>query len=167
MIYEEIIKSIDEGEADRVVEPSKHALMQGYPPIQVLQKGLMAGMDKVADKFREQRVMVPEVLMSTRAIHAGLLVLAPYLKSKRINNRKGVIVIGTVAGDLHDIGKNLVKMMVMSTGVKIIDLGINVSTRKFINAVQKEKPDILMMASLLTTTMPAMKVVIEELSEGD
>ncbi|HML32867.1 corrinoid protein [Sporomusa sphaeroides] len=166
MIYEEIIKSIDEGEADRVVELSKNALMQGYPPIQVLQKGLMAGMDKVAEKFRDQRVMVPEVLMSARAIHAGLLVLAPYLKSKRINNRKGVIVIGTVAGDLHDIGKNLVKMMVMSTGVKIIDLGINVSTRKFINAVQKEKPDILMMASLLTTTMPAMKVVIEELNEG-
>lgn len=164
MIYEEIIKGIDEGEADKVVELSKNALMQGYPAIQVLQKGLMAGMDKVADKFRDQRVLVPEVLMSTRAMHAGLTVLAPYIKSKRVNNRKGVIVIGTVAGDLHDIGKNLVKMMLVNTGVEIIDLGIDVSAKRFVKAVQKAKPDILMMAALLTTTMPVMKVVIEELN---
>ncbi|MDF2573049.1 MAG: metH 9 [Sporomusa sp.] len=122
-------------------------------------------MNKVADKFRNQRVMVPEVLMSARAMHAGLSILEPYIKAKRKHERRGIFIIGTVAGDLHDIGKNLVKMMVMTTGVKIIDLGVDVSSKKFINIVRKEKPDMLMMAALLTTTMPIMKQVVDELEE--
>ncbi|HEY3424348.1 MAG TPA: corrinoid protein [Negativicutes bacterium] len=165
MIYEEIIRGITDGEAEEVAELSKKALAQGYPAISILQNGLMAGMNKVADKFRDQRVMVPEVLLSARAMHAGLAALAPRLKAKRRNNKTGVIVIGTVAGDLHDIGKNLVKMMVMTTGVRIIDLGVDVSARKFIHAVRKVKPDILMMAALLTTTMPIMKLVLDELAD--
>lgn len=165
MIYEEIIRGITEGEAEEVAEFSKQALAQGYPASMILEKGLLAGMNKVADKFRNQRVMVPEVLMSARAMHAGLSVLEPYIKSKRKPKRAGSIVIGTVAGDLHDIGKNLVKMMAMTTGVKIIDLGVDVSSKKFISIVRKEKPDMLMMAALLTTTMPMMKQVVEELEE--
>ncbi|HWR44928.1 corrinoid protein [Sporomusa sp.] len=165
MIYEEIIRGITDGEAEEVADLSKQALVQGYPATMVLEKGLLAGMNKVADKFRNQRVMVPEVLMSARAMHAGLSILEPYLKSKRKCERKGIIVIGTVAGDLHDIGKNLVKMMAMATGVKIIDLGVDVSSKKFVNIVRKEKPDMLMMAALLTTTMPIMKQVVDELHE--
>ena len=165
MIYEKIIKGITEGEADEVVEFSKQALLQGYSATMILEKGLLAGMNKVADKFRNQRVMVPEVLMSARAMHAGLAVLEPYVKSKKKYNKAGSIVIGTVAGDLHDVGKNLVKMMAMTTGVKIIDLGVDVSPKKFVNMVRKEKPDMLMLAALLTTTMPMMKQVIDELEE--
>lgn len=166
MIYEEIIGGITNGEAEEVAELSKKAMAQGYPAIMVLEKGLLMGMNKVADKFRSQRVMVPEVLMSARAMHAGLAVLEPYLKKKKKSEKVGTIVIGTVAGDLHDIGKNLVKMMVMSTGVKIIDLGVDVSPKKFVQTVRKEKPDILMMAALLTTTMPIMKQVIAELKDN-
>lgn len=166
MIYEEIIVGVTSGEAEEVAELSKRALAQGYPAILVLEKGLLMGMNKVADKFRNQRVMVPEVLMSARAMHAGLAVVEPYLKSKRKPEKKGIVVIGTVAGDLHDIGKNLVKMMAMSTGVKIIDLGVDVSPKKFIQTARKVKPDILMMAALLTTTMPIMKQVITELEDA-
>lgn len=165
MIYEQIIIGVTTGEAEAVAELSKQALAQGYPAIKILEKGLLAGMSKVADKFRDQRVMVPEVLMSARAMHAGLAVLEPCLRIKKKSGRAGIVVIGTVAGDLHDIGKNLVKMMAMATGVKIIDLGVDVSTKKFLCTVRKEKPDILMMAALLTTTMPIMKQVVDELEE--
>ena len=165
MIYEEIIAGVSNGEAEEVSELSRRALAQGYPAIMVLEKGLLAGMNKVADKFRNQRVMVPEVLMSARAMHAGLAVLEPSLKIRKKSGKLGVVIIGTVSGDLHDIGKNLVKMMAMATGVKIIDLGVDVSPKKFVSAVRKEKPDMLMMAALLTTTMPIMKQVIDELAE--
>ncbi len=165
MIYEEIIAGITNGEAEEVSELSRQALAQGYPAIMVLEKGLLAGMNKVADKFRNRRVMVPEVLMSARAMHAGLAVLEPRLKIRKKSGKLGVVIIGTVSGDLHDVGKNLVKMMAMATGVKIIDLGVDVSPKKFVNAVRKEKPAMLMMAALLTTTMPIMKQVIDELAE--
>ncbi|SDE64963.1 Methionine synthase [Sporomusa acidovorans DSM 3132] len=166
MVYEEIICNVIEGEAEKVVELSKQALAKGYPATVILEKGLLAGINKVADKFRNQRVMVPEVLMSARAMNAGLSILEPRIKAKKKWGRRGSVVIGTVAGDLHDIGKNLVKMMIMTTGVRIIDLGVDVSSKKFVHIVQKEKPDMLMMAALLTTTMPMMKQVIDELIEA-
>lgn len=162
MVFQAIIKSIAAGEAEESMALTQRALAQGYSAESVLEKGLIAGMDRVAEKFRDQRVMVPEVLMASRAMHAGLSLVEPLLKDSE-KKVSGKIVMGTVAGDLHDIGLSLVKMMIMSTGAQVINLGVDVTPKKFASTVRKEKPDILMMSALLTTTMTVMKEVIDEL----
>ncbi|WP_298196893.1 corrinoid protein [Desulfosporosinus sp.] len=162
MVFQAIIKSIATGDAEQSMVLTKRALAQGFSADSVLEKGLIAGMDRVAEKFREQRVMVPEVLMASRAMHAGLSLIEPLLENSE-KKCTGKIVMGTVAGDLHDIGLSLVKMLVMATGVEIINLGVDVTPKKFASAVRKEKPHILMMSALLTTTMTMMKDVIDEL----
>lgn len=162
MIYAEIAEKVKSGEAEAVIELCSKAVAQGYPALAILEKGLICGMDQVADKYSHRRVIVPEVLMSSRAMHAGLSVVEPQLKYKA-KRPTGTIVIGTVAGDLHDIGKNLVKLTIMGTGAHIVDLGIDVTPQRFLQAVEKYKAEILMMAALLTTTMPCMKKVINEL----
>ncbi len=162
MVFQSIINSIASGEAEESLALTKRALAQGFSAELVLEKGLIAGMDRVAVKFRDQRVMVPEVLMAARALHAGLSLVEPCLKG--IDKKTSAkIVMGTVAGDLHDIGLSLVKMMVMTTGVQIINLGVDVTPKKFASVIRKEKPHILMMSALLTTTMTVMKEVIDEL----
>jgi len=162
MVFQGIIKSIASGEAEESLALTKRALALGYSAESVLEKGLIAGMDRVAEKFCDQRVMVPEVLMASRAMHAGLSLVAPCLKG---SDKKSIgrVVMGTVAGDLHDIGLSLVKMMVMTTGAQITYLGVDVTPKKFASVVRKEKPHILMMSALLTTTMTVMKEVISEL----
>jgi 5-methyltetrahydrofolate--homocysteine methyltransferase len=166
MLFQGIMRSIVAGKAEECMALTKRALMQGFTAESVLEKGLIAGMDRVADKFRDQRVMVPEVLMASRAMHAGLSLVEPLLRDteKRVSRK---IVMGTVAGDLHDIGLSLVKMLIMSTGSQVIYLGVDVTPKKFASTVRKEKPDILMMSALLTTTMPVMKEVIDELEAQD
>ena len=160
--YQDIIDAIIDGDTGKTIILTKQALTEGYPGDYILEKGLIAGMNKVADKFRYNKVLVPEVLISTRAMNAGLSIVEPYFKiSQKKSNVK--VILGTVAGDFHDIGKNLVKMMVMITGTRLIDLGVDVTVSDFMDSVHKEKPDILMMSALLTTTMPVMKEVIEEL----
>jgi len=166
LFFEPITQSIADGEAEKTLELTKQALAQGYPAKVVLEKGLLAGMNKVAAKFRESRVMVPEVLMATRAMHAGLSVLEPYLKAAA-RRGFGTIVLGTVAGDLHDIGITLVKMLIMSSGARIVDLGVDVTPKRFAAAVRKEQANILMMSALLTTTMSVMKDVVDELAVAD
>lgn len=159
-------QTVIDGDAERVIQLIEKALRQGFLAEDILENALMVGMNSVADKFKHQRVMIPEVLMSTRAMHAGMVTLTPYFqKTRKLKETK--ILIGTVAGDLHDIGKNLLKMILESIGVEVIDLGIDVSLKKFVQAVRIEKPQYLMMSSLLTTTMPAMLEVIEELVERD
>ncbi|TGE35426.1 cobalamin-binding protein [Desulfosporosinus fructosivorans] len=162
MVFQDIIKSIAAGDAEQSLALTKRALAQGFSAESVLEKGLIAGMDRVAEKFRNQRVMVPEVLMASRAMHAGLSLVEPCLKGAE-RKTAGKIVMGTVAGDLHDIGLCLVKMMVMTAGAQIINLGVDVTPKKFASVVRKEKPHILMMSALLTTTMTVMKEVIDEL----
>jgi len=162
MVFQAIIKSIAAGEAEESMALTKRALAQGFSAESVLEKGLIAGMDRVAEKFREQRVMVPEVLMASRAMHAGLSLVEPCLRDTETKT-SGKIVMGTVAGDLHDIGLSLVKMLLMTTGAQIINLGVDVTPKKFASVVRKEKPHILMMSALLTTTMTVMKEVIDEL----
>lgn len=166
MIYDQITEKVKTGEAESVVELCGKALAQGYPALAILEKGLIVGMDQVAEKYSHRRIVVPEVLLSSRAMHAGLTVVEPHLKYK-VKKQTGTIVIGTVAGDLHDIGKNLVKLTVMSTGAHIVDLGIDVTPQRFLQAVEKYKAEILMMAALLTTTMPVMRKVINVLKEAD
>lgn len=162
MIFDEIIHSIAEGESEETIELTKQALAQGYSANSILEKGLITGINILAEKYRNEKVNVPEVLMATHSMHAGLSVIEPILTAP---TKKGLgkIVVGTVAGDLHDIGLSIVKAMAMSAGARVIDLGVNVSPKKFASAVRKEKPDILMISALLTTTMSVMKDVIREL----
>lgn len=162
MIFDDIIHSIAEGESEETLELTKQALAQGYSATSILEKGLITGINIIAEKYRTEKVNVPEVLMATHSMHAGLSVIEPLLTTP---TKKGLgkIIMGTVAGDLHDIGLSIVKAMSMSSGARIIDLGVNVSPKKFARAVRKEKPDILMISALLTTTMSVMKDVIVEL----
>ncbi|KUO70255.1 MAG: cobalamin-binding protein [Desulfosporosinus sp. BRH_c37] len=162
MIFDDIIHSIAEGESEETLELTKQALAQGFSATSILEKGLITGINIVAEKYRKEKVNVPEVLMATHSMHAGLSVIEPILTAP---TKKGLgkIILGTVAGDLHDIGLSIVKAMAMSAGARIIDLGVNVTPKKFARAVRKEKPDILMISALLTTTMSVMKDVIVEL----
>lgn len=162
MIFDEIINSISEGESEETLELTKQALAQGYSANSILEKGLITGINIIAEKYRNEKVNVPEVLMATHSMHAGLSVIEPIL-TEPTKKGLGKIVVGTVAGDLHDIGLSIVKAMAMSAGARVIDLGVNVSPKKFARAVRKEKPDILMISALLTTTMAIMKDVILEL----
>lgn len=162
--YNLIANAVIDGEAGQTMKYTKEALSLKYPVEKILKNGLMAGINVIAEKFKDESVLIPEVLMSTRALHAGLRVLQPYLEKGR---KKGAIkiVIGTVYGDLHDVGKNIIKTLLTTMNVDVIDLGIDVPVKKFVEVVEKEKPQILMMSSLLTTTMNQMQLVIQELEK--
>jgi corrinoid protein of di/trimethylamine methyltransferase len=147
-----------------VVEEVNEALGRGYSAPDVLAKGLVAGMDIVGVDFRDGILFVPEVLMAANAMKAGMEILRPLLAETGAE-RIGKMVVGTVKGDIHDIGKNLVAMMMEGAGFEVINLGINNDAEKFLNAVKEHQPDIVGMSALLTTTMPYMKVVVQALKD--
>lgn len=160
-VYERVRQNILEGEAEEVSKIVKELVNLKYPPEKILQEGLIKGIEILADKFKTEMVLIPEALVATRALNAGLKTISPYIK--RDNMYKARAVIGTVEGDIHDIGKNLVKMVVSTVGVEVIDLGIDVSIDKFIEAIKKYKPQLVMISALLTTTLKQMKLTIEEI----
>ena len=168
MLTEEIIELMHEdlydGLADEIVEEVNELLSRELSPYEVLTKGLVAGMDIVGVDFRDGILFVPEVLMAAKAMKAGMEVLRPLLAETGAP-RTGTMVIGTVKGDIHDIGKNLVAMMMEGAGFEVINLGINIPVEKFIEALKENNADILGMSALLTTTMPYMRVVINALKE--
>ena len=164
-VLEQIAKKLYEGDFQAVSELTKSALNEGTEPSEILKGGLLAGMDRVGADFRDEILYVPEVLISARAMHAGLDVLRPFLAKGDIS-LAGKVVIGTVEGDLHDIGKNLVAMMLEGGGFEVVDIGTNVSPESFVDAIKNEKPDLIGMSALLTTTMPKMKQTIDTLSEA-
>jgi 5-methyltetrahydrofolate--homocysteine methyltransferase len=139
-------------------------LNAGVPPLEILNTGLIPGMQRVGEKFRAAEIYIPEVLMAARAMHAGLDLLRPKLTETGARPA-GKILIGTVKGDLHDIGKNLVAMMLEGVGFQVIDMGVDVPTGKFEEALKAHKPDILGLSSLLTTTMLEMKNTVQLLRE--
>ena len=141
-------------------------LERGWEPYKVLTESLVEGMRIVGIDFRDGILFVPEVLMSANAMKAGMAILRPLLAESGAP-RMGKMVIGTVKGDIHDIGKNLVSMMMEGAGFEVVDLGINNSVEKYLEALEEHKPDILGMSALLTTTMPYMKVVIDTLKEKE
>ncbi len=161
-------KDLYEGNADAVKAGVQKALAEGMSAQDILNNGLLAGMDRVGCDFKAGDLYIPEVLMCANAMHAGLGVLRPLLAESRGGGQSllGKIVIGTVHGDMHDIGKNLVSMMLEGAGFEVIDLGIDVAPDKFIQAVRAQQPKIVGMAAMLTTTMPVMKTVIEALKEA-
>ena len=164
-VLEEIQKDLYSGKLDGVKKGVKKALEEGLSAQEVLAKGLLAGMDKVGKDFKAGDLFIPEVLMCAKAMHAGLDILKPLLVGSG-TELQGKVVIGTVAGDLHDIGKNLVRMMLEGAGFEIIDLGVSVSPEKFIEAVKANGAQLIGMSALLTTTMPAMKLTIEGLKKA-
>ena len=153
-----------DGLAVEVVEEVNEALNRGLTPYEVLTTGLVKGMGIVGEDFRDGIIFVPEVLMAAKAMKAGMAILRPLLAETGAP-KIGKMVIGTVKGDIHDIGKNLVCMMMEGAGFEVIDLGINTPAEKFIAAIEEHQPNLLGMSALLTTTMPYMQVVIRELKE--
>ena len=165
-ILDRIQRDLYGGVSDAVVAGVNEALEGGLPPAEILAGGLIAAMDQVGTDFRAERLYVPEVLLAARAMKAGMQVLKPRLAETGAS-MLGRAVVGTVAGDVHDIGKNLVAMMLEGAGFEVVDLGINQSPRDFLLAVQETRPQVLGMSALLTTTMLAMGEVIRTLeAEG-
>ena len=153
-----------DGLAPEIAEGTLILLDRGWSPDKVLNNALVEGMRIVGIDFRDGILFVPEVLLSANAMKAGMVILRPLLAETGAEPI-GKVVIGTVKGDIHDIGKNLVAMMLEGAGFEVIDLGINTSADEFLAALEEHKPDILGMSALLTTTMPYMKVVIDTLQE--
>lgn len=161
---EELALAIEEGKLKPVVLLIKEALQEGEAPDRILNEGMIDALGNVGEKYRRGDIFVPEMLLSARAVKKGVEVLKPYLISEQ-TKILGTVIIGTVAGDLHDIGKNLVSMMLENAGFQVIDLGIDVSTRKFIDSIMKH-PDVSLvaMSALLTTTLSAMRETVHALN---
>ncbi len=164
-ILEQMRGDLYNGKVDEVGAATQKALDEGMLAQEILNDGLIAGMDTVGRDFKAGILFIPEVLLCAKAMHAGLAVLRPFLAESGAA-ALGKVVMGTVAGDLHDIGKNLVSMMLRGAGFEIVDLGTNVSPEKFVEAVRVEGADLVGMSALLTTTMLAMKTTIEALIEA-
>lgn len=158
-VLKEITMKLYAGEEEQVAQLVQDGLKQGLSPTALLEGGLIAGMDRVGKDFKSGELFIPEVLIAARSMQAGMNVLRPLLVGSKLASG-GTIVIGTVKGDLHDIGKNLVKMMLEGAGFEIIDLGNDISPQSFVEAVRKHKPAIVGMSALLTTTMPQMKETV-------
>lgn len=155
-----------EGKAKEVEEMTRAALAEGRPVQEILSEGLIAGMSVVGEDFKYNILYVPEVLIAARAMKAGMAVLKPLLSAHdSVVQAAGTLLMGTVRGDLHDIGKNLVCMMAEGAGFKVIDIGVDQSIEKFLAATEQHKPDIIGMSALLTTTMTYMKTVVDGYKE--
>ena len=153
-----------DGLKEEIEEGVRILLDRGWAPYRVLTEALVAGMKVVGDDFRDGILFVPEVLLAANAMKAGMAILKPLLAETGAP-KMGKMVIGTVKGDIHDIGKNLVTMMMEGAGFEVVDLGINNPVEKYLEAIEREEADILGMSALLTTTMPYMKVVIDTMKE--
>ncbi len=163
-LVEQMWDDLYDGLADEIVEGTNILLGRGWQPYDVLTKALVEGMRIVGIDFRDGILFVPEVLLSANSMKAGMAILRPLLIATGAP-KLGKIVIGTVKGDIHDIGKNLVAMMMEGAGFEVINIGINISVEQYFAALEEHKPDILGMSALLTTTMTYMKVVIDAMKE--
>ena len=163
--YQEIASSLYRGDASKVAELVREAIDKNLDVSEILSDGLMKGMDKVGQDFKTNVIYVPEVLAAARAMQTGMNLLRPFLVKGEVKGR-GKYVIGTVAGDVHDIGKNLVKMLLEGAEFEAIDLGGDVAVEDFVNAVSEHSPKILGLSALLTTTQKSMLATIEGLEES-
>jgi len=151
---------------DGAFELTQKALDSGIPPSEILNEGLIKGMQIIGEKFRANKVFVPDVLIAAKAMNAAMVHIKPFFLSNEIKT-KGKVVMGTVAGDLHDIGKNIVAMIIQGGGWEIVDLGVDVSAEKFVKAVEEHKPAAIGLSALLTTTMLNMENIIKEIKSLD
>ena len=162
--FQGIADALIKGQAPVVKELVQEAVNENVSPEDILLKGLIEGMSVIGARFKNNEVYVPEVLIAARAMHAGMDILKPLLTESGVQP-KGVVAMGTVKGDLHDIGKNLVMMMLEGAGFNVVDLGVDVSPEKYIEAI-KNGAQIIGMSALLTTTMPSMKSTIDAINEA-
>lgn len=160
--YQDLADSIMKGDNIKSKEITQELIGEGVSAIEILNNGLMPGMDVVGKKFKANEMYIPEVLIAARAMHAAMDVIKPLL-SESDSDTKGKVIIGTVQGDLHDIGKNLVGMMLEGGGYTVIDLGVDVAPERFVEEIKKNGVKLIGLSALLTTTMPAMKDVIDTL----
>jgi len=164
-LVEQMYDDMYDGLADAISEGTRILLERGWPATRVLEEALVGGMAIVGEDFRDGILFVPEVLLAANAMKAGMAILKPILAETGAKP-VGRMVIGTVKGDIHDIGKNLVGMMMEGAGFEVIDIGINTPVEEYLAALEKHRPDILAMSALLTTTMPYMKVVVDAMKEA-
>jgi methanogenic corrinoid protein MtbC1 len=150
---------------DGAEEYTRRAIEEGFPPYDILNKGLIAGMEKIGTKFRENKAFVPDVLISAKAMNAGMKYIKPYFLSNELK-LKGKVVVGTVKGDLHDIGKNILGMILQGGGWEIIDLGVDCNSARFIDAIKEHKPFAVGLSALLTTTMLNMQDILKEIKSA-
>jgi 5-methyltetrahydrofolate--homocysteine methyltransferase len=163
--FETITETLIQGDEPALIRLVQNALKEGAKPVEILNRGLIEGMNVVGEKMENGDIFIPEVLLSARCMSAAVALLKPLLAADEVS-LAGRVVIGTVKGDLHDIGKSLVKLMLESVGFETIDLGVDVAPEKFVQALKEEKANLLAMSALLTTTMPIMKLTIDAMKES-
>ncbi len=164
-LLDDISAALQRGQAKEVKELVQQAIDQKIPVEQILNGGLMAGMNIIGGKFKRNEVFVPEVLVAARAMNTGTALLKPLFAAEGITAR-GRAIIGTVKGDLHDLGKNLVRMMIEGKGIEVIDLGVDVPADKFVQTATEQHVDLVCLSALLTTTMNQMKVVVDAFTQA-
>lgn len=164
-LYQDLQQNVEQGRKDAVLAEVEQRLAEGRPAQEILQEGLIAAMDIVGQKMEQEEMFIPEVLRAAKTMEAGLALLQPHLAVGDLRV-SGTVVIGTVKGDLHDIGKNLVAMLLSSAGFKVVDVGINVPAETFVEKIKESGADFLGMSALLTTTMPQMRETLRALDEA-
>ena len=162
----EISEWLQKGRAPKVKAAVTKALEEGIPASEILEDGLLAGMDIIGQKFKNNEVFVPEVLAAARAMNRGVEILRPYLVEDGVET-KGTVILGTVKGDMHDIGKNLVRMMMEGKGLEVIDIGVDVPTESFLDAAREHNAKLICCSALLTTTMGEMKNVVDAVKASE
>ncbi len=164
---EELATAIMEGDSEGIKDLVQKVLDEGTEPEDILSNGLMQGMEVVGKRFANEDMFIPEVMLCARTMHSALEILRPLLESQdKKMQMKGKLLLGTVAGDIHDIGKSLVEMMFTANGFEVVDIGVNINPESFVEAVKKHEPDIIGMSALLTTTMPAMAETVEAIDNA-
>jgi corrinoid protein of di/trimethylamine methyltransferase len=164
-LLEKMANALIAGKQDEVIKLAQEALDAGTAAKEILDNGLLAGMDVVGQRFKAGDMFIPEVLLCARCMHGAMDILKPLLSESDAAGA-GTYLIGTVEGDLHDIGKNLVSMMLQGAGFKVVDLGTNITAQQFVDAVKEHHPQVIGMSALLTTTMPKMEETIAALKEA-
>jgi len=159
-LLQDIARILENGDHERVAELTRQAIADGLAAGEILDNGLLAGMDVVGTRFREHEIFLPDVLLAARAMYAGMDLLRPLLIAEEVPTR-GKVVIGTVRGDLHDIGKNLVGIMLRGAGFEVIDLGRDVPAERFVETAESEGASVIGLSALLTTTMTSMREVVD------
>ena len=156
--FKRIVEAVLIGDIEETKALTQEILNKGVPPHDVIEKGLMEGMNLVGDKFENREYFLPDLLVATEAVKRATEIIKPHLKGEK---GRGTVVIGTVSGDIHDLGKNLVASTLEASGFRVVDLGVDVTAERFVNAVKEEKANIVAISALITTTMLGMKDIIE------
>jgi 5-methyltetrahydrofolate--homocysteine methyltransferase len=165
IVAETFYAALSQGKMEEVKKLTQGALDAGEKAESILKEGMLPAMEQIGQQFKNNEIYIPEVLIAARAMHAGMAILKPIL-SKSSNSVAAKVIVGTVKGDLHDIGKNLVVMLLEGGGFEVVDLGIDVSADKFVEAIRTHQPNVVGMSALLTTTMREMKSILEAIQEA-